>query len=62
MPYVRAHAQAMDESVMLAHINLYVNQYSISLGEAGRSAVLQLFERAHRLGLIPAYENNFFVT
>ncbi|MCC6410156.1 MAG: 1,4-dihydroxy-6-naphthoate synthase [Saprospiraceae bacterium] len=61
MPYVRAHAQAMDEAVMLAHINLYVNKYSISLGENGRAAVLQLFERAHALGLIPAFEKDFFV-
>jgi len=59
MPYVRAHAQSMDEAVMLAHINLYVNQYSISLGEEGRAAVLQMFARAHALGLIPAFENDF---
>lgn len=61
MPYVRAHAQAMDETVMLAHINLYVNKHSISLGEDGRAAVLELFGRAHALGLIPSFENDFFV-
>lgn len=61
MPYVRAHAQSMDEAVMLAHINLYVNQYSISLGEDGRAAVLQMFAMAHALGLIPAFENDFFM-
>lgn len=61
MPYVRAHAQAMDEAVMLAHINLYVNKYSISLGEDGRAAVLAMFEKAHAQGLIPAFDEDFFV-
>lgn len=37
--YVRAHAQEMDPEVMQAHIDLYVNDYSLSLGEKGRQAV-----------------------
>lgn len=37
--YVKQHAQEMQESVMRQHIDLYVNQYSISLGEEGRKAV-----------------------
>lgn len=39
MPFVREHAQEMEDSVMKAHINLYVNEYSLSLGEQGRAAV-----------------------
>ncbi len=42
--YVKCHAQEMDTKVMDAHINLYVNKYSISLGEEGRSAVKKVFE------------------
>ena len=42
--YVRSHAKEMDKKVMDAHINLYVNKYSISLGEEGRSAVKKVFE------------------
>lgn len=38
-PFVRQHAQEMDEDVMQAHIQLYVNEYSLSLGEQGRKAV-----------------------
>jgi 1,4-dihydroxy-6-naphthoate synthase len=37
--YVRSHAQEMSESVMRQHIDLYVNNYSIDLGEEGRKAV-----------------------
>ena len=40
--YTKEHAQAMDENVMRQHIELYVNNYSIDLGEDGRKAIDQL--------------------
>lgn len=43
-PFVREHAQEMSEDVMRQHINLYVNDFSSSLGQEGRSAVWQLLE------------------
>jgi 1,4-dihydroxy-6-naphthoate synthase len=45
--YVRRHAQEMDEAVMRQHIDLYVNEYSVALGEAGRRAVEKLLD-VHR--------------
>ena len=39
MPYVRAHAQEMDEAVMRQHIGLYVNAHSLDLGPEGNHAV-----------------------
>jgi 1,4-dihydroxy-6-naphthoate synthase len=41
--YVKAHAQEMSEEVMRQHINLYVNDYSLSMGEGGRKAVEEIF-------------------
>lgn len=43
--YVKFHAQEMGKEVADAHIALYVNNYSISLGEQGRRAVELLFEK-----------------
>ncbi|SDE89296.1 1,4-dihydroxy-6-naphthoate synthase [Chitinophaga filiformis] len=40
--YVTDHAQEMDESVMRQHIDLYVNDFSLGLGEAGKAAVDKL--------------------
>ncbi len=40
--YVREHSQEMDESVMRQHIDLYVNNYSLYLGEDGKKAVIKL--------------------
>ena len=42
--FVLKHAQEMLPEVVNQHISLYVNQYSVSLGETGRSAVNKLFE------------------
>ena len=41
-PYTRQLAQAMDENVMRQHIQLYVNNYSVDLGEDGKKAIEQL--------------------
>ena len=53
MPYIRAHAQAMEDHVMQAHIDLYVNQYTIDLGVKGQHAVQTMFDMAYEKGLIP---------
>lgn len=48
--YVKSHAQEMDEQVMRQHIDLYVNNYSLSLGEDGNRAIQILkdtFARIH---------------
>lgn len=37
--YVKKYSQEMEEAVMWQHIHLYVNDYSISLGEKGRAAI-----------------------
>jgi len=49
-PFVKEHSQEMEESVMRQHIELYVNDYSLSLGESGRHAVdtfLRIYEKAN---------------
>jgi len=42
--YVKQHSQEMEESVMRQHIDLYVNNYSIDLGEEGKRAVMTLLK------------------
>jgi 1,4-dihydroxy-6-naphthoate synthase len=42
-PYVEQHAQEMDKTVMRQHIDLYVNQFSLDLGENGSGAIEQLY-------------------
>lgn len=60
LPFIRSHAQAMEEAVMYKHIELYVNQYSVDLGEEGRKAVELLFSTALDKKIIPAINRSLF--
>ena len=42
--YVKLYSQEMSEEVMKKHINLYVNNYSIDLGEDGKNAIIRLLQ------------------
>ncbi len=60
-PYVRAHAQEMEESVMQQHISLYVNHFTRSLGDEGRAAIACFLQTALEKGIIKEIFPNFFV-
>jgi 1,4-dihydroxy-6-naphthoate synthase len=46
---------------MRQHIDLYVNQYSVTLGDDGRRAVETLIERAVAVGLMRRPDLHLFV-
>ncbi|MBK7434490.1 MAG: 1,4-dihydroxy-6-naphthoate synthase [Chitinophagaceae bacterium] len=57
--FIRQHSQEMSEDVMRKHIELYVNHYSLELGEEGRSAVLlmlNVYQKIHPVPTIPLNE------
>jgi 1,4-dihydroxy-6-naphthoate synthase len=59
--FVKQHAQEMEESVMVKHIQLYVNKYSLNLGVEGRKAVSTLLESAVAQGLILPLTHTIFI-
>jgi 1,4-dihydroxy-6-naphthoate synthase len=48
-PFVTENAQEMSEEVMRSHINLYVNEFSLALGQEGRSSVMELIKASASL-------------
>ncbi len=54
LDYCRQHSQEMDRTVMKSHIDLYVNNFSIDLGEEGLTAVRRLFAEAEKQSLFPS--------
>ena len=44
--YIKLHSQEMSEDVMRQHIELYVNNFSLNLGEEGRNAITTLHKTA----------------
>jgi len=51
--YIKAHAQELDDAVIEGHINLYVNEFSLDLGDEGVRAVERLIELAMERGAVP---------
>lgn len=52
MDYIRANSQNKEDAVIRSHINLYVNEFTKSLGEEGHGAVTYLLKRAIDAGFI----------
>jgi 1,4-dihydroxy-6-naphthoate synthase len=52
--WVLAHSQEMAPDVVKAHIALYVNDFSLDLGDDGYAAAEELLGRAAAEGLVPA--------
>ncbi|MBR9981440.1 MAG: 1,4-dihydroxy-6-naphthoate synthase [Desulfatitalea sp.] len=53
MPYIRTHAQEMTADVLRAHIDTFVNDFSLDSGPTGRQAVRRLAEEARLAGILP---------
>ncbi len=62
LSYMKEHSQEMDEKVMMQHVELYVNKYSIDLGEEGKNSIVQMFNLAQEKGIIPQLTNKIFVS
>jgi 1,4-dihydroxy-6-naphthoate synthase len=53
MHYIRDHSQELSEDVIEQHINLYVNDFSLDVGDEGERAAKELLTRASESGIIP---------
>ncbi len=61
MPFVKQHAQEMNEEVMKKHIALYVNHFSVDLGEIGRNAIHLMLNKAKEINLITNQSSPLFI-
>jgi 1,4-dihydroxy-6-naphthoate synthase len=53
--YINEHSQEMSDEVCAAHIGLYVNDFSRTLGDEGEKAVSMLLARGEAAGLLPRF-------
>ncbi len=60
--FVTRNAREMESSVMNSHIKLYVNEFTMQLGQEGKKAVRKLFEVAKAAGVIPDLPEKIFLT
>lgn len=59
--FVTRNAREMNSSVMNSHIKLYVNEFTMQLGQEGKKAVEKLFEVAKAAGVIPDLPERIFL-
>ena len=59
--YVKKYAQELNDEVINNHIGLYVNNFTVTLGDKGKRAVKTLFEKAKKEKIITSVPVNFFV-
>ena len=59
--FVSDNAREMDREVMRKHIELYVNDFTLSLGSRGREAVKKLLEYASVRKVIPPVPDTIFL-
>jgi 1,4-dihydroxy-6-naphthoate synthase len=48
-PYIKRYAQELSDEVIMSHIALYVNDYTIDIGDEGAAALGELLKRAKGL-------------
>ena len=60
--FVSGNAREMDRNVMKSHIELYVNEYSLDLGNEGKVAIRKLFRIAEEKNVIPQVPNRIFLS
>lgn len=59
--YVQFYSQEMEKEVIQKHIDLYVNSFSLDLGDEGRAAVRKLFSVAKEKNIIESVKEPIFV-
>jgi 1,4-dihydroxy-6-naphthoate synthase len=58
--YIKSNAQELEDDVIEKHIGLYVNDYTLEIGD-GAAAVEKLLETAEELHLIPHSDKPLFI-
>ena len=59
--FIKCHAQELDDEVTKMHIDLYVNHFTVDLGEVGKNAIRILFEKAMKSGIKFNLPDDIFV-
>ncbi len=58
--YIAGNAQEIDPGVIRSHIDLYVNRFSLGLGEEGEAAVREFLGRGEAAGFLPSNSFGIF--
>lgn len=60
LPFVKKYAQNLQEAIIFQHIKLFVNEYSVQMGEEGKESIESLFRRGFDVGSLPSINEAIF--
>jgi len=60
--FVRRNAQEMDSAVMNKHIKMFVNKFTLNLGNEGKKAITELLRFSAERGIVPELPARIFLT
>jgi len=60
LSYCKSYAQEMRSDVMKSHIDLYVNDYSLNLGEKGKQTIIYMLQKMIENGMIKEIPKELF--
>ena len=58
--YICQYAQETDDDVINSHIDLYVNDFSLDLGQEGRAAIEAFIRKGQQAGILPPSRQDLF--
>ena len=61
LAFCKSYAQDMRPDVMKSHIDLYVNEYSLDLGETGQKTIYFMLDKMKESRLIDEIPSNLFI-
>ena len=61
LQFIRQYAQEIEDDVMYNHIKLYVNEFTLDLGQEGRQSIRYLLNKGAEIGFSPAVQDDIFV-
>ncbi len=59
--FIKCYSQELSDEVIKAHIDLYVNDYSLHLGPAGRQGVIAFFDQLLMHNYILNFDESIFI-
>jgi len=59
--FIKSLSQSTSDAVVRQHIELYVNQHSLDLGQDGRAAIQRLLLESKKAGLSTGFDGNLFL-
>lgn len=61
LDFMKKYAQDMNEEVMYKHVDLYVNEFSVAVGDQGKRSVETLLEKGFEAGILPEAKKPVFL-